>query len=224
VRRTAISVLLGVGTSLLAVPAAAEARAVITDLPCYLERRPATATLTGFTPNVDVQIRGDQIQAAGVTDATGSLALAFAAPSRGTARPGSTKVTLTATELTGPARSQRATVAFRVATFGFATSGGTTSPKARRTWSFSGFRPGRPIYGHFRFKGRTRANFRFGVASGPCGELRKRAPGFPVRGRLDAGTWRVQVDQKPTYSRSTTPKLATNTTIVTRFVPRAVGL
>ncbi len=223
-RRTPIIALLGAGLGALAVPAAATAGTVATELPCYVERQPARVVLTGFTPNVTVQVEGDQIVATGVTDAAGNATLPFTAPLRRTARPGSSEVVLTARELTGPAPQPPATVAFRVATFGFATNAGTTSPKAIRTWTFSGFQPGKPIYGHFRFKGRTRANFRFGVAEGPCGELRKRAPGFPVRGRVPSGTWRVQIDQRRTYARSTTPKLATTTTIFTRSVPRAVGL
>jgi hypothetical protein len=222
VRRTPILALAGAGA--LAVPPAAQAGVISTDLPCYVERQAATASLTGFTPNVDVQIEGDQVQAAGVTDATGSLSLTFRAPLRSSSRPGSDRIVLTASELSGPAPQPPASVRFRVASFAFATSTGTRSPTATRTWTFSGFQPGKPIYGHFRFRGRTRANYRFGVATAPCGELRRRAPGFPVRGRVEEGTWRVQVDQRPTYSRSTSPKLAVNTRIFTRFVPRAVGL
>jgi hypothetical protein len=209
-------------TGLLVLPAAARAGVVTTDLPCYVERQPGSATLTGFTPGADVELLGDQIYAAGRTDAAGALTLRFIAPLRATDQPGSDRVVLTAKELTGPAPQPPVTAAFRVTTLSFATSGGTRSPKAMRTWTFSGFRPGRPIYGHFRFAGRTRANHRFGVATAPCGELRRRAPAFPVRGRVDPGTWRVQVDQRRTYARSTSPQLATTVKIFTRFAPRAV--
>ena len=213
-----------VGTGVLAVPAGARAGVVTTDMPCYIERQPGTATLTGFTPNVDVEIQGDQIYAAGLTDASGTLSLPFTAPLRETSKPGSDRVVLTARELTGLAPQPAVRAAFRVTSLSFATSGGTRSPKAVRTWTFSGFKPGKPIYGHFRFAGRTRANHRFGVATAPCGELRRRAPAFPVRGRVSPGTWRVQVDQRPTYARSTSPRLATSITIFTRAAPRAISL
>jgi hypothetical protein len=209
-------------SELLVLPATAHARHLTTDMPCYVERQPATATLTGLTPNVDVQLQGDQIYAAGRTDAAGGLTLAFTAPLRATAKPGNTRVVLTAKELTGTAPQPPVTAAFRVTTLSFATTGGTRSPKAMRTWTFSGFQPGKPIYGHFRFGGRTRANHRFGVATAPCGELRRRAPAFPIRGQVDPGTWRVQVDQRPTYARTTSPRLATTVKIFARFAPRAV--
>lgn len=218
-----IPILALLAAGLLAVPAGARAGTVATDMPCYMERQPAVAQLTGFTPNVDVQIEGDQVTATGVTDASGSLTLHFTAPLRETSRPGSERVVLTATELTGPAPQPPAKAAFRVTTLSFASTG-ARKPTAMRTWTFSGFVPGKPIYGHFRFKGRTRANHRFGVATAPCGELRRRAPGFPVRGRVQPGTWRVQVDQRRTYSRSTSPRLATDTTVFARFVPRALSL
>jgi len=209
---------------LLVLPAAAHAGIVATDLPCYVERQPGTAVLTGFTPNVDVAIEGDQISAAGVTDAAGALTLPFAAPRRKTSSPGSDRVVLTARERTGPAPRPPVRVAFRVTSLSFATTGGTRSPKAVRTWTFSGFQPGKPIYGHFRHKGRTRANHRFGIATAPCGELRRRAPAFPVRGPVAPGTWRVQVDQRRFYSRSASPRLATAIRIFTRVAPRAVTL
>jgi hypothetical protein len=219
-RLTPILVLLSSG--LLVVPAAARAGAVATDMPCYVEGQPGSATLTGFTPGADVEVRGDQIYAAGRTDAAGALTLPFTAPLRATDQPGSDRVVLTVKELTGPAPQPPVTAAFRVTTLSFATTGGTRSPKAMRTWTFSGFRPGKPVYGHFRFGGRTRANHRFGVATAPCGELRRRAPAFPIRGPVSPGTWRVQVDQRPTYARTTSPRLATTVKIFTRFAPRAV--
>ena len=124
-RLTSIVVL--ASTGLLAVPGAARAGVLTTDLPCYLERQPATATLTGFTPNVDVEVQGDQIYAAGLTDAAGTLTLRFTAPLRETAEPGSDRVVLTARELTGPAPQPAVRAAFRVTTMAFATTGGTRS-------------------------------------------------------------------------------------------------
>jgi len=223
-RRTPIAIAGTVAAAaLLGSPASARATHLATDMPCYGERQPGTALLTGFTPNAGVMVKGGGVVASGVTDAAGSLALPFAAPPRGTTRPGSTRIVLTATEVAGPAPQPAAKAAFRVTTLSFA-SRGPRAPKAMRTWTFSGFRPGEPIYGHFRFKGRTRANHRFGVATAPCGELRRRAPAFPVRGRVEVGTWRIQVDQRRFYSAATVPRLATTTIVFRRAAPRAIQI
>ncbi len=209
--------------AILATPPAAQAGTVATDMPCYREGQAARALLTGFTPGAVVRITGHDVVAEGVTDAAGSLVLPFVAPLRTPSRPGSLRIELTARELTGPAPQPPATAAFRVTTLSFANRG-PRSPTAIRTWTFSGFQPGKPIYGHFRFRGRTRSNHRFGVATAPCGELRRRAPAFPVRGRVSPGTWRIQVDQRRFYAASTVPRLATKTTVFTGVAPRAVRI
>jgi hypothetical protein len=87
-------------------------------------------------------------------------------------------------------------------------------PKNRVTWQFAGFRPGSWIYGHFRFKGTTQRNYRFGRASGDsCGSLTVRAPRIPVRA-AHHGRWRLQIDGHPTYRRRTMPRLVVDFTIL----------
>lgn len=208
--------------AVLTLPAAASAGTLTLDA-CYIETQPAQAILSGFTPNVPIAIEADQVFTSGMTDATGSATLPFKAPIYSTITPGSKQFTMTATEGGGstPAVQPPVTRNFRVANFAFATSTGTRSPKAKRTWSFSGFRPGRAIYAHFRLRGRTVANFRFGVAKGPCGEYKRKAPGIPVKGRVRAGTYTVQVDQAKTYKRSTRPALTAKTTVFTVFRSRS---
>ena len=100
----------------------------------------------------------------------------------------------------------------------FSTSTGFKSPQAKRTWKFSGLfqNPGKPIYGHFRFGGKTRANYRFGKPTGPCGLLSKRAPGIPARSR--AGTWTIQIDQNRAYKPN--EKVALKVTSFVSLVPR----
>ena len=115
-------------------------------------------------------------------------------------------------------RSATASVDVHVATAVFSTSTGFKSPRAARTWKFSGLfqRPGKPIYGHFRHNGRTYANYRFGVPQGPCGTLKRKAPGIPAR-RVPAGTWKVQVDFNKRYDPKATPRLTGTTTVITTF-------
>ena len=73
----------------------------------------------------------------------------------------------------------------------------------RTSWQFAGFATGKPIYGHFRFKGQTIVNYRFGVGKGACGALSVNARRLPARARR--GKWTIQIDNKKTYSRATRP-------------------
>jgi len=218
-RRTSILALVGVGT--LALPAGASAAAATLDRQCYVSGQPGTLSGSGFAPNAMVSLANADLGARKVTtDATGSFATPFSPPSGSDLkRAGSRAFVITATEDANPANT--ATATSRVAPRAFSTSGGRKSPKAKRSWYFSGFTTGKNIYGHFRYKGRTKGNYRFGRAAGPCGEYKRRAPGIAVKGRVPAGSWRVQVDHKRTYSRSTRPAVAGTTVVFTTFRPRA---
>lgn len=200
-----------------AAPAAsAQAASLSISQPCQVATFGVTAVLSGFTPNSDVSISGDGIFETATTDATGSASIPFRSPLLPTTSPTSRPVVVTASD---SAAGGSATATFRTTNFAFGTSGGQQSPKATRTWSFSGLTPGKPIYGHFRFGGRTRANYRFGLARAPCGELKVRAPGIPAKGRVNSGKWNVQVDQKRVYSASTRPRLTGSTTVIKVFKP-----
>ncbi len=209
--------LLALGTVLVAsaVPAAAAQGASLTvPQACQVATFGMTAVLSGFTPNTDVSISGNGIFETATTDATGSATIPFAAPSLPTVEPKSQQVILTASDTAG---GGTATAKFRTTNFAFGTNGGQQSPKLKRTWSFSGLAPGKPIYGHFRYAGTTRANYRFGIAGKPCGELKVKAPGIPVKGRVNTGKWTVQVDSKAVYSAATRPRLTGSTTVFKVF-------
>lgn len=215
-----ICILALAGTGALALPAGASAATVALDRPCYVAGQPGTIGLFGFAPNAVVSISSPNLASGkAMTDATGSAAVPFSPPTTRENPPRSREFVVTATEDANPANT--ATVTSRFAPLAFATDRGTRSPKAKRSWYFSGFATGKNIYGHFRFKGRTRANYRFGRAAGPCGEYKRRAPGIPAKGRVSAGSWTVQIDQKKTFSVKTKPALKTKTVVFTRFRPRA---
>ncbi len=208
--------LIALGATVLAAgaaPAAAQAATVTVNQPCQVASFGLTAQLSGFTPNSTISVTGTGIFESVTADGTGSAMVAFTAPGLGTIAPGSKQFILTASD-DAPA-PVRAFTRFRSTNFAFGTTGGTRSPRAKRAWKFSGLTPGRPIYGHFRFNGKTRANHRFGVAKGPCGELSVRAAGIPVAGRVNTGRWTVQVDQKKIYNRTTTPRLTGSTVVFT---------
>ena len=212
-------------TAALALAAAAPAQAqvaptVATDLPCQVENAPLTATGSGFTPNSPIRIQTDQVFESGTTDATGSFSLPFGTPLESGVTPDNgQQFTLTATDGAG----LTATVTFRSVAFAFGTSSGSRSPKAKRQWSFSGFQPGKAVYGHFRHKGKNRGTFRFGAAAAPCGTLKKRAAGIPIKGSIGAGQWTVYVDQTKAFKIGAPRQLKGTTTVFTVFRPRAAS-
>ena len=218
-RRIYTLALMGAGA--LAVPASASAATAALDKPCYIAGQQGIFAGFGFAPNAVVSItNADLGSTTATTDATGSFAKPFSAPDSKLTGPGSRDIVFTATQSTNPANTASATS--KVTTMEFATNKGTLSPKADRSWSFSGWQVGKPIYAHFRFRGKTKRNFRMGVATGPCGEFKRRAPAIAVRGRVSTGLWTIQVDQSPKYSVSTIPALKVRTVVFTRFRPRAV--
>lgn len=204
------------------VPSAAAqtAPAVVTDLPCQVEGATMLASGSGFTPDSAIQLQTDQVFEQGVADATGSFQIPFKAPIEdGIDADSGEQFTLKATDAAG----LTSTTTFRTVQFRFQTSAGSKSPKSKRAWSFSGFEPGRAIYGHFRHKGRTRGTYRFGVAAQPCGTLKKSAPGIAVKGKVGAGQWTVYVDQFKTFKLGSSRQLKGTTTVFTVFRPRAAS-
>ena len=212
------------GAGALALPAGAQAATAALDLPCYVGGHGGNLALSGYAPNVAVTVSNADLGSTQVmTDATGAATVAFFAPSGDDlSKPGSKPFAVTATEAANPASTASATS--RVTLLAFATDAGTKSPKAKRSWYFSGFAVGRPIYAHFRFGGRTKGTYRFGLATAPCGEDKRRAPGIAVPGRVSRGTWTIQVDQAKAYSATTTPRLRDTVPVIVTYRPRAAAL
>lgn len=179
----------------LALPAAAPAATLTAPGSCVAANAPVTLAGSGFTPGAAVTIAGDA--GAGATaDAAGAVVAAITvAPPPGVAP---RTISLTATESVDPANT--ATLQLGVVARPFDTNAPIDGrPRQRTTWRFAGFTTGQPIYGHFRFGGRTRRDYRFGTAEGPCGTLVVRARRVPVE-RLPTGRWLLQVDQRRAYS------------------------
>jgi hypothetical protein len=208
------------GLAVVGLAAPASAATLSADRSCYTAGlSPIGLTGTGFAPDgpVDVNAGG-----AGGGRLTADPAGAFRAPlltptgaSLGLQGMQKRSLTITATDAAGTLA--RTTV--DVVLFAFRTEGGQRSPRATRTWRFSGF-PDRskPIYGHFRFGGRTITNYRFGKPRGACGMLTARAPGIPARVRT--GLWTIQIDQRRTYQADTKPALKVQSPVTLRPVFR----
>lgn len=195
-----------------AVPAAAaQAASVTVSQPCQIATFGLTANLAGFTPNSMITLEGDGIYRTVTADAVGNATVTFAAPLLASSDPTSKQFIVNASD--DAPTPLRAFTRFRSTNLAFGTTGGVRSPKARRTWTFSGLQPGKPIWGHFRFGGKTRASYRFGVAGSPCGELTVKAPGIPVKGRINTGRWNIQIDQQKLFNPATKPRLTGSTSV-----------
>ena len=206
-RLIALPVLLAV-----VLPAGSAAAASLTaDQTCYTEKSAITLTGQGFGPADPIFLQGNQVFLSGTAGADGGFQATVGAPLTGTITPGSKTFTITATDQT---TQVAASVDVRVAVFTFGTSLGLTAIGAKRRWSFSGLfqKPGKPIYGHFRFKGKTYSDYRFGVPKGPCGELKVKAPLIPGA-KSRPGTWTVQVDFAKHYKATTLPRLRQKTQV-----------
>ena len=194
-RVTSIVALAACGALLAAAPGASAAT-LTADQGCYIEGLTMGLTGAGFAPAAAISLAGEQIALTGPAGADGTFQAPVKAPLLGTVEAGDEDVHGHGDRPGDEHRRRRVDV--HVATAVFATSTGFKSPRASRTWKFSGLfqQPGKPIYGHFRHNGKTYANYRFGVPQGPCGTLKRKAPGIPARS-VPAGKWKVQVDFEP---------------------------
>ncbi len=91
---------------------------------------------------------------------------------------------------------------FRQVFFGFRAVPDEAKPGGTVRYTARGFVPGRPVYAHFRFAGRTRADVRLGVAKAPCGIASRRMRQLPAKARI--GRWTVAMDHARVF-RSDTP-------------------
>jgi hypothetical protein len=162
---------------------------------------------SGFTAYAPVTIQVDEGSA--VTkpaDVAGRVRATVQAPRFTSRSVAPRSFTVTATDGADPANVAPAISMFVTRTRPASNAPVAGNPTAVTTWEFANFKPGRWIYGHFRFKGRTQRTLRFGRAGPePCGQLRVRARRVPVP-RLHAGRWRLQIDQTRRYSRKTSPR------------------
>jgi hypothetical protein len=195
---------------------AAQAAPTIIAPSCVHAGESLTIGLRGFTPNTDVQVKSLEngyYDETLTTDANGAAEKTVpvgygSLVSYPYVFPG--VWTLQATDAAGVTAS----LPTHVAMWMFDYSGGR-SLKAKRTWRFSGWVPGKPLYAHYRHEGRTYGNRRFGVPTGPCGYLKTKAPLLPVKVK-HAGRWTVWVDQSKTYKNENPRALSSSFDVVRR--------
>jgi hypothetical protein len=211
-----IGAALGVLASLVPV-AVVQAGTVTLDRACYVENDTMTATGSGFAPNTDLTLSGDGTFATATTDANGNFSVPVPAPINPTIDAKTSSIanyTLNVENFNDA--TQNTSVDYQVTNFTL-DRGKKSDPRAKRTWAFAGFPSGSTIYGHFRFKGKTVSNYRFGRATGPCGMLKTTARGIPVS-RVHVGKYLVQIDTNKHYNKAAVPSL--KATITVFLVPR----
>lgn len=180
----------------LLVPAGASAGTVTLNKTCYVEGEVASYAAAGFTSG--------PFTFSTPASASGTAA-AFSGQFNAPIQPNNltTAITTETFSITSPVDG---TAAASYQLVNFAADFGTSfkSAKAKRTWSFSGFPVGLPVYGHFRRGGKKVVDYKFGVAPAPCGQFTKRAPGVPKK-KAKFGKYTVQLDNAPKYSSLTRP-------------------
>ena len=201
------------GAALAAAAPAAHA-AEIRTLPCvaYVAGDPTMPVRgSGFTPNGFVRVftnsTASPVPRALVVSrlnpfggfATSSLPPPFVPPDRNRQT-----FNLIAYDAANPAVPILATYRFEVVRFGLTRRPLPSRPRQRVRFTARGFRPGRRVYVHFRFAGRTRRTVSLGRARYPCGIASRRLPALPTRVRY--GTWEVYVDQSRRFSPRTRPR------------------
>jgi hypothetical protein len=209
-RRIGVPAAILVLAALVAAPAAASAAAIAFSSACYdyVPGSVGLMTIAGadFTPGDTVDLESSEVFQTAVVGPTGAFVVQAPVPVLGFIDPGEKAFTLTATsETTGTAL---ASAGFLVANFAVSTRPAHARPTKKVHFTFSGFAPGRPVYGHFLLHGKLRVTRRYGRATGPCGTLKARAPLYPGR-HPRFGVYRVQFDGSRRYSKRSTPRLVT---------------
>jgi len=77
------------------------------------------------------------------------------------------------------------------------------------TYVFAGFRPHKPIFGHYFRHNHLVVTHKFGKAKGPCGLLHAKAKLFPGHGPRNA-KYKVQFDDSKKVSPKARPKIVTS--------------
>lgn len=195
-----------------ALAAEASAATIAANKACYVNADPSQGaqmviTGSGFVPDAPVELSGGTVFANGTADAAGNVAITTAAPELGTIDPGTKRTTITATADNPDGTPTIAQVVVRSANLGVATKPGSVRNvhKDKVTFSFSGFVPGKHIFGYYLRK-KVVAKAKFGRAHGPCGTLKQKALLFPG-GHPKKDSYRVTFESTSRYRKAAFPRV-----------------
>ena len=207
------AVLTALVTAVLSAPASASAAAIAIDQECYAEGGTIGITGSGYTPNSIATLTIGGTTYSADTDATGAFTTSLSAPDTTLKHPGAQQISL-ATRDTGSGEETATPV--NVAKTGVDGVPGRSKPHKRITWNLAGFPGSKPIYGHWRIRGKTRADHRMGVPQGPCGVLHVKARQIEAN-RVLFGLWTVQFDFNRHYDKNAAPRASVKITVFRTF-------
>lgn len=98
---------------------------------------------------------------------------------------------------------------FQITNLGVATKPAVAPYSKVVKYTFAGFRPGKPIFGHYSRHGKLVLTHKFGKATGACGILHTKAKLFPGSGPK-AAKYKVQFDDSKKLTPKADPKIVTS--------------
>jgi hypothetical protein len=195
-----------------ALASQASAATLVANQACYVNGGPGspaamTVTGAGWVPGTTVQLIGGTTFANATADAAGTVTFSTAAPELSGISPGAktTKLTATATNPDGTKLSGSVTVMSANLAVATSPSSVRNVRKQKVTFSFSGFVPGKHIYGYYLLK-KVVAKVKFGKAHGPCGVLKQKALLYPG-GRPSKDKYKVTFESSSRYDKNAFPRV-----------------
>jgi hypothetical protein len=199
-----------------AVAAQASAAELSVTAGCYViagkNAPPMSFTGSGYTPGDRVLLSSADgtVDTSVKADGQGHIAGSADAPTPFFATPGAQKIALTAKDQTPSGKTISASTTVNITELGWEHGSTKRQPGLRAltektNWSFSGFQPGQPIFGHYLFKGKQVAVAKFGRAQGPCGTLKVRARLYPATPHHSS--FSIQYDDSQAYSTKSRPRI-----------------
>lgn len=149
--------------------------------------KPAAAPL--FTPKVSL---------------IGAFQLQLAPPPFSPASRNRQTFKLIAQDATTPGAPVTVAAQFELVRFGLRQAPAAQYPGQPVTYTARGYRPGKPVYMHFRFAGKTRRTVKLGIAAAPCGIVSRTMSALPTK--ILYGPWQAHVDQTKRFSARTRPQ------------------
>jgi hypothetical protein len=211
--RARYAVLTALVTAVLSAPASASAASVSVDQDCYAENGAIAVSGSGYTPGSIVTLTVGGTTSSADADETGAFTTTVYAPTTSLKHPGAQQTTLTTRDTTS---GEETSTTINVAKTGVDGVPGRSKPHKRITWNIAGFPGIKALYGHWRIRGKTRADHRMGVPQGPCGVLHVKARQIEANHVL-FGIWTVQFDFNRRYDKNATPRASVKITVFRTF-------
>ena len=215
-RRTNLSLGAMVALAFGGVAGTASAAELTVNASCYLiagkNAPPMQFAGSGYMPRDRVLIssRDGTVDTSVKADAKGHISGRADAPTPYFATPGAKKIGLTASDQTPTGKTITAATTVNVTELGWEHGSTKRQPglralREKTNWSFSGFEPGKIIYGHYLYLGKQVALAKFGLGSAPCGTLKVRARLYPATPHHSS--YSIQYDNSQLYSRKSRPRI-----------------